>query len=385
MGISCVFSSKPVNILELLTTQTYSLISMNSFCYFAYFVNHFSRLVNRVLEYFLGASSGILIAILFFSSIGHAQDKDYVTVKKSMTLMGSRFDITVVSVDEELGYINIQEAAGEIRRIEKLISSWDSDSETSLINENAGIKPVKVSLELFKLIERSKQISEITNGAFDITFAGMEAIWSFDGSMTAMPTKSQILKAKTNIGYEKIVLDATDQSVFLSGKGMRISFGAIGKGYAADKAKELLVSKQVVAGVINAAGDITTWGKKISGEKWLIGIANPLSKDTIFSWIPILESSVATAGNSERFVSINGTKYADLINPKTGYPASGINSVSVFAKSAELCDALATAIMIMGIDEGLALVNQLGGTEAIIVDADNKLVKSSGILLDEMP
>jgi thiamine biosynthesis lipoprotein len=301
-----------------------------------------------------------------------------------MTLMGSRFDITVVSVDEELGYINIQEAAGEIRRIEKLISSWDDKSETSLINKNAGIKPIKVSLELFKLIERSKQISEITNGAFDITFAGMEAIWSFDGSMTTMPTKSQILKAKANVGYEKIILDATNRSVFLSRKGMKISFGAIGKGYAADKAKALLVSKQVVAGVINASGDIIAWGKKISGEKWLIGIANPLSKDTIFSWIPILESSVATAGNSERFVTINGTKYLDLINPRTGYPTSGISSVSVFSKSAELCDALATAIMSMGRDQGLALVTQLGGTEVIIVDANNKLVKSSGILLDEI-
>lgn len=301
-----------------------------------------------------------------------------------MTLMGSRFDITVVSVDEELGFINIQEAAGEIRRIEKLISSWDTDSETSLINKNAGIKPVKVSLELFKLIERSKQISEITNGAFDITFAGMDAVWKFDGSMAAMPTKSQILAAKSKVGYDKLVLNATDQSVFLPHKGMKISFGAIGKGYAADKAKELLVSKQVVAGTINAAGDITAWGKKVSGEKWLIGIANPMSKETIFSWIPLLESSVATAGNSEQFVMINGKKYTDVLNPITGYPASEISTVSVFSKSAELCDALATAIMSMGRNRGLALVNQLGGTEVIIVDADNKLFRSSGILLDEM-
>ena len=112
--------------------------------------------------------------------------------------MGIRFDITVVSEDEELVYINIQEATGEIRRNDKLISSWDDKSEISLFNKNAGIKPIKVSLELFKWIERSKQISEITNGAFDITFAGIQAIWTFDGSMTTMPTKSQVLKAKAN-------------------------------------------------------------------------------------------------------------------------------------------------------------------------------------------
>lgn len=326
-----------------------------------------------------------VLFIFLISALSVAQDKDYVTVKKSTILMGSRFDITVVSVDEELGYINIQEAVGEIRRIEKLISSWDSDSETSVINKNAGIKPVKVSLELFKLIERSQQISEITNGAFDITVAGMDTLWKFDGSMTSIPTTSQILKAKDKVGSDKIVLDASNQSVFLSQKGMRISFGAIGKGYAADKAKELLVSKQVVAGVINAAGDISAWGKKVTGEKWLIGITDPLRKDTIFSWIPLLESSVATAGNLEQFVTINGIKYANIINPGTGYPANSINRVSVFAKSAELCDALATAIMVLGRDAGLALVNQLGGTEVIIVDSDNELFTSKGIILDKSP
>ncbi len=358
------------------------------YCDIKYFGSHLlgvlAELTNGMLKHFFGGLTAFFV-LLFIVNSGNAQDKNYVTVKKSTTLMGSRFDITVVSVDEELGYINIQEAVGEIKRIEKLISSWDADSETSAINKNAGIKPVKVSLELFKLIERSKQISEITDGAFDITFAGMDTIWKFDGTMTGMPTASQVLKAKMNVGYGKIVLDASDQSVFLSQKGMRISFGAIGKGYAADKAKELLVSKRVVAGVINAAGDISAWGKKVTGEKWLIGIANPLSKDTIFSWVPLLESSVATAGNSEQFVMINGIKYSNIINPDTGYPATGINRVSIFSKSAELCDALATAIMVMGRDAGLALVNQLGGTEVIIVDSDNELYKSNGIILDKTP
>ncbi|AZQ60555.1 FAD:protein FMN transferase [Maribacter sp. MJ134] len=299
--------------------------------------------------------------------------------------MGSRFDITVVSVDEDLGYIYIQEAIGEIRRIEKMISSWDASSETTLINKNAGIKPVKVSLELFKLIERSKQISEITDGAFDISYSSMDKIWKFDGSMTTMPTNQEIRESVSKVGHKNIILNSLDNTVFLKYKGMKISFGAIGKGYAADKAKELLVSKQVPAGIINASGDLTTWGTKASGEKWLIGIANPLSKDKIFSWLPILESSVATSGNYEKFVTINGKKYTHIIDPRTGYPSAGINSVSVFAKSAELCDALATAIFIMGKNAGLSLVNQLGGTEVIIVDSANKIHKSGGILFDNNP
>ncbi len=296
--------------------------------------------------------------------------------------MGSRFDITVVAANEELGYINIDEAVAEITRIEKMISAWDADSETSLINKNAGIRPIKVSEELFKLIERAKQISEITDGAFDISYASMNEIWKFDGSMKQMPSESEIKKSISKVGYQKIMLDAGKRTVFLKQKGMKISFGAIGKGYAADKAKELLVSKQVVAGIINAAGDLTTWGTKVSGEKWMIGIANPRSKDKIFSWLPIVESSVATSGSAEKYVVFQGKKYTHIIDPRTGVPASGISSVSIFAKSAELCDALATAVFIMGKDAGIALIDQLGGTEVILVDDQNKVHKSSGILFE---
>lgn len=327
----------------------------------------------------------ITLLFVLWILIGYGQGREYVTVKKTMGLMGSRFDITVVAATEELGYINIEEAAAEITRIEKMISSWNPESETSLINKNAGIKPVKVSLELFKLIERAKQISEITDGAFDISYASMDLIWKFDGSMKYLPTESEIKKSIAKVGYKKIILNSDEQTVFLRQRGMKISFGAIGKGYAADKAKELLVSKQVVAGIINAAGDLTTWGTKASGEKWLIGIANPLSKDKIFSWLPIVESSVATSGNYEKYVLFKGKKYTHIIDPRTGWPSSGVNSVSIFSKSAELCDALATAVFIMGKDAGLALINQLGGTEVILVDDNNKIYKSNGIMFENNP
>ena len=315
-----------------------------------------------------------------------AQEKKFVTVKQSVTLMGSPFEITVVSVNEDLGYINIQEAIGEINRIEKLISSWDSESETTLINRNAGIKPVKVSTELFKLIERCKQISDITDGAFDISYASLDQLWSFDGQMVSMPTNSQVRETISKVGYRNIQLNESESTVFLSKPGMKISFGAIGKGYAVDKAKDLLISKKVVAGVINSNGDLTTWGTKASGEKWLLGIANPNNRSRVFSWLPLVESSVATSGNKERFVMINDEKFTDIIDPRSGYPIrKGIQSVSVFSKNAELCDALATAIMVMGRNAGLALVNQLGGTEVIIVDSDNTLYKSSGMILDRVP
>jgi thiamine biosynthesis lipoprotein len=177
-------------------------------------------------------------------------------------------------------------------------------------------------------------------------------------------------------------MNEEDRTVFLQLKGMKIGLGGIAKGYAADMAKELLVEKQVRAGVINASGDLTTWGTKATGEKWLIGIANPLSKDKIFSWLPVLESSVATSESYDKYITFDGRKYSHILDPRTGKPISGINSVSVFSKTAELSDALATAIFVLGVDSGMALINQLKGTEAIIVDDNNIMHKSSGVLMN---
>src|SRR5690606_29297051 len=170
---------------------------------------------------------------------------------------------------------------------------------------------------LFKLIERANQISEITNGAFDITFAGLDKIWMFDGSMKLRPTKDEIIQSVSKVGYKKIIMNEEDRTVFLQLKGMKIGLGGIAKGYAADMAKELLVGKQVRAGVINASGDLTTWGTKATGEKWLIGIANPLSKEKIFSWLPVLESSVATSESYEKYITFDGRKYSHILDPRT--------------------------------------------------------------------
>jgi thiamine biosynthesis lipoprotein len=163
---------------------------------------------------------------------------------------------------------------------------------------------------------------------------------------------------------------------------MKIGFGAIGKGYAADKVKELLVSKQVPAGMINASGDIATWGTKATGEKWLIGVDHPRSNGKIFTWLPLIESSVSITGNLDRYVTLNGKKYAHYIDPKSGYPTTGISKVTILAKSAELCDALATAVYVLGKEKGISLINQLGDTEVVIVDSYNQMFKSNGIILD---
>jgi len=286
--------------------------------------------------------------------------------------MGSRFDITVVARNNIKADLYIDEAVAEISRIESLISSWDPNSQTSLINNNAGIKPVQVDKELYDLIERSLQVSKLTDGAFDISYASMDNIWKFDGSMKSMPSDDIIKSSVEKVGYTNILLDKKNATVFLKSKGMKIGFGAIGKGYAADRAKDLLKSQGVVAGIINASGDMNTWGKQPNGEEWKVAIKNPLNKNKVFTMLPVYEKAVVTSGNYEKYVTFNGKRYSHIIDPRTGYPSSGIISVSVFSASAELADALATSIFVMGIDTGLNFIDQLKNIECIIVDDQGK-------------
>ena len=322
----------------------------------------------------------IFLFALFFSLINYGQQP----YKKTLKLMGSSFDITLVAKDADEANIAIDMAITEITRIEKLISSWDKNSQTSEINRNAGIKPVQVDEELFQLIQRAIKISKLTNGAFDISYASMDKVWFFDGSMTKMPSEEVIKKSVEKVGYQNIVLDEENHSVFLKLNGMKIGFGAIGKGYAADKAKALLQEKGVISGIINASGDLNTWGKQPNGKDWLVAIVNPLNKEKVFSWMPVNNSAVVTSGNYEKYVKFNNTVYTHIIDPRTGYPATGILSVTIFTKTAELADALATSIFVMGLDTGLDFINQLKGVECIIIDENNKMITSKNIQLKNL-
>ena len=295
--------------------------------------------------------------------------------------MGSDFEITVVSKTQKQADRQIGIAIGEIRRIEALISSWKATSETSSINKNAGIAPVKISEELFSLIQRAIQISKLTDGAFDISYASMDQLWKYDGSMTQMPSKEAIKKSVAKVGYTAIVLDPKNSTVFLKNKGMKIGFGAIGKGYAADKAKKLLISNGVSGGIINASGDINSWGSKPNGSSWQVAITNPLNKNKAFAMLPI-KDAVVTSGNYEKYVTFNSRRYSHIIDPRSGYPAQGIISVTVFAPKAELADALATSVFVMGVQTGIDRINQLKAIECIIITDTGGIITSNNLSLN---
>ena len=320
--------------------------------------------------------------LLFFLCLNIIGVQAQEIATKTVLLMGSRFDLTVVAKDQAACQFYLGVAEQEITRIENLISDWRSGTEADQINQFAGVKPVKVSWETFQLIERSKYLSQITEGAFDISYAAVDRIWKFDGTVNQLPSPEVIKASVSKIGYKNIITQAKDTTVFLALKGMKIGFGSNGKGYAADKTRTLLQSMGVTAGIINASGDLTTWGKKPDGTDWTVGITNPLNKEQIFSWLPVVNGAIATSGNYEKYIDIEGKRYSHIIDPRTGYPVQGVVSVSVLAPSAELCDALATSVFVLGVEAGLDLINQLKGVSCMIVDDQKKVHTSNQLKLD---
>lgn len=304
-------------------------------------------------------------------------------LKKSSKLMGNHFEISVVTENPTLANEWIEKAFQYIRDIEYQLTTYSETSDTYLINQAAGLHPVQVHPETFALIERCQKISVLTQGAFDISYGSVDkSLWNFDTSLNQLPDTETAQKMVRLINFRNILLNKEKQSIFLQEKGMRIGFGGIGKGYAAEKTRQLLKNLGVTAGIVNASGDLTTWGNQPDGKAWTIGIADPNHATSIFSYLEVSDMAVATSGNYEKYIWVNGRKYSHTINPKTGLPITGIKSVTILTPNAELADALTTPIAIMGIEAGLHLINQLHQVEAIIIDDDDRVYLSKQIELN---
>lgn len=303
--------------------------------------------------------------------------------KKAARLMGNQFEISLVAEEEELANEWIQQGFNHIKEIEYLLTTYSDTSDLYRINAAAGVEPVVVHKETFGIIERSLQISAITQGAFDISYGSVDKrLWNFDVHQNELPDPETAKKMVRLINYRNILLDKAATTVMLKEKGMRIGLGGIGKGYAAEKTRQYLKSLGATAGIVNASGDLTTWGMQPDGKPWTIGIADPNNASSIFSYLEVSDMAVATSGNYEKFIWVNGRKYSHTINPKTGLPITGIKSVTILTPNAELADALTTPIAIMGIEAGLHLINQLHQVEAIIIDDDDRVYLSKQIELN---
>ncbi len=296
-------------------------------------------------------------------------------------LMGSAFEFGIVSNDSLKAQKQLQFCIEKVQRLEARISSWQKHSITSQISQQAGKNPVKVPQDYFQLLKACQQLSRLSQGTFDITFAGQN-IWSFNQqNSTNLPDSAAVKESLKQVNFEWLVLNETGQTAFLQKEGMRLNLGAIGKGFAARLLADTLQLMGVKAGLINASGDLCAWGKRANGSDWKVGIANPEKPSEVLYWLPLQGQAVATSGNYEKYFWHQNTRYAHIINAQTGYPLTDKKSVTVFAPNAELADGLATTLFTLPLQQALALVEEMPQIECIIIDAQNKVIRSNGIHL----
>lgn len=303
--------------------------------------------------------------------------------RKKESLMGSFFEFVLVapSNEEEKAWALINTCIKEVKRIEKVISEWIPNSEVSEINKNAGTQPTTVSTEFYELLQRSMAISKLTQGAFDLTFLAYYDYWKFNNNQTFPFDTAKIKALSSFVNYEKIELLPNNQVALP--KGFKLGLGGIGQGYAVDKLKKMLLDNGYNNFVINSSGDVYAHGARADGTPWKVGIASPLDRDKIVQWLPIQNFAVVTSGTSEKNFEYNGEIYSHIINPKTGFPITGLQSVTVISEFTEVADALATSILILGTEVGLDLVNQLPKTHCIIIDNEQKIYYSKDLEIEK--
>jgi len=292
--------------------------------------------------------------------------------------MGTLVTITAVAKNEAVAQAATTAGFAEIHRLEELLSTWIPASELSRVNTSAGVMPVSVSPETLAVVQNALQVAEMTNGGFNIAIGPAVDAWNVIGSQR-IPTESELDELRPLVNLQAVHADVRAQTIFLEKSGMRIDVGGIGKGYAADQAAEALRKAGAVAGVVALSGDIKTFGRLPDGKLFPIGIQHPRQDGSVLVWIDLQDEAISTAGDYERFFERDGVRYHHILDPRTLQPARGCQSVTVIAREGVWADGLDTGIFVMGAELGMRLVETLPDVEAIIVDADGRLLVSSGL------
>ena len=332
-----------------------------------------------------GVAVWALLIVLFSAWSGSAQTVSAPrhTFTRSAHLMGSHFTFTVVAADDSAGQRALRAGLGEVRRIDRLMSFWDSTSEVVRINRSAGLRPVAVSAETFDLITRTLNLSRLSGGAFDITFASADKLYKFDRQAhPELPDSAAIRASVRRIGWQKIQLDATKHTVFLPEKDMRINLAGILQGYGLRRAKQVLDKMDIKGGLMNGSGDIYCWGRQADGSLWRVAIGDPDHPNSVAAWVDVTDMAVVTAGNYEQYFTVGKQVYGHIINPHTGYPSIGLRSVTILCSDVELADGLDEVVFVKGPTAGLAFINSLKGIDCTLITDDNRTLASKGMMLN---
>jgi len=315
-----------------------------------------------------------LIAVIFLLTSLPCFSEWY---QKQFEVMGTLAKVEFESNNSREATKLIEQVVAEMHRIDHLMSPFKADSELSKINNLAGKHSVKISNELFQLLKTSLYYSDLTSGAFDISFSSVGYLYDYRNHKKPSDAQKQSLLAQIN--YRSIHLSEVDQTVRFASDKIKIDLGGIAKGHAVDRCIDILQKQGIKNAFVSAGGDSRVIGKK-NGRLWYIGIRHPRDEKKLIVNLPLEEVSISTSGDYERFFIEDGIRYHHIIDPQTGDSARGSQSVTILAPSSTMADALSTSIFILGSTKGLVLINQISDVSAIIIDNHGKLHYSSDLI-----
>jgi len=302
--------------------------------------------------------------------------------KDQQNIMGTVIRVELFHDNASVAHAAINDVMSEMRRIDRLMSPYKPNSELSQLNAHAAERAVTVSAELFKLIKLSLHYSELTEGAFDITFASAGQLYDYRKGIK--PSPAQLQQAVEKIDYHHLLLNDKKISIKFATTGVRIDLGGIAKGYAVDNGIALLKFKGIKHAIITAGGDSRIIGDH-KGRPWMIGIRDPRKSGSIKGTVPLVDSALSTSGDYERYFVRDGEHFHHILLPNTGTSAKALRSVTILGPDATTTDALSTSVFVLGPEKGMALVEKMEGIEAILIDQHDAMLYSSGLLTQNKP
>ncbi|PYS13357.1 MAG: FAD:protein FMN transferase [Acidobacteria bacterium] len=325
-------------------------------------------------------TSVIAACLVFAACTGPASGGAHL-VDRTRSSMGTELRLTAWTNDEPGVVAAFEAIFREFDRLEGLLSNWQEDSDVQRLNSAAGQHPVRVGTELRDVLETARQVSDWTNGKFDVTFGVMSGLWKFDyqNQDGTIPDHREVVRRRSLINYRDIELDERNGTAFLRRHGMVVNLGGIGKGYAVDRARAILHDRGFRDFLIQFGGDMYAGGRE-GDRPWKLGIQDPRGPaNRIFATVDVSDSTFSTSGDYARSFIKDGRRYHHILDPATGEPSQGCRSVTIMTATATIADGLSTGVFVLGPERGMALIEQLPDVEGIIVSAKNALLVSSGL------
>ena len=319
-----------------------------------------------------------VIVLIALGMLGLTGCERQTTVQKTESIMGTDVTVTVVAPSAKEGEAAIDAAMEELRRLDRMMSLYKDGSEITRLNLAAGEHSVTVSPELIEVVQHARQVSELSGGAFDVTIGPLAVLWQMKLKERAVPSDREIKAVLSRVNYKDVLVDKKGSTIFLTRKGMIMDLGGAAKGYAADRAAEALKKQGISNALVAVAGDIRAMGRREDGKPWRIGVQHPREADKTLAALELSDRSISTSGDYERFTIINKKRFHHILDPRTGKPSEGMESVTVIGDQGAVLDPLTTALFILGPEKGMQLVKDLG-YEAIFVDDKGSIVHTKGI------